>query len=279
MPLALLARSPHHIRGVDARTAARVRLQRVLEGLRTRCLPDPGEVAATAVATADAAADATADVTADVAETREGVGGAPASRPVRARLGVDAPAAAGVVLVAVLGVLIGALYLWRSRPVPVPPPRATVVSAAAPSPSDTPSPSTVVVDVAGKVREPGVFTLPEGSRVVDALEAAGGPRRGADTTSLNLARVLADGEQVLVGVPGAPPAGGAAVDPAAGGLLDLNTATLDQLEELPGVGPVLGQRIIDHRTSIGGFSSVDELLEVSGIGEQTLADVQPLVRV
>jgi competence protein ComEA len=136
-----------------------------------------------------------------------------------------------------------------------------------------------VVDVAGKVRRPGVATLPAGSRVVDAIRRAGGARPGVDLTSLNLARVLTDGEQILVGVAPAPGvAASASSRPGAGSgdaLVDLNTATLEQLDTLPGVGPVTAQKILEWRTAHGSFSAIDELLEVDGIGEKTLADMAP----
>ena len=136
-----------------------------------------------------------------------------------------------------------------------------------------------MVDVAGKVRRPGIAVLPPGSRVVDALKAAGGARSGVDLTSLNLARPLVDGEQILVGV--APAAGVAgslgSPTPSGGTLVNLNTADQPTLETLPGVGPVTAEAILAWRTDNGGFSSVDELLEVDGIGEATLADLAPLV--
>ncbi|MFF7734597.1 helix-hairpin-helix domain-containing protein [Streptomyces sp. NPDC007984] len=137
----------------------------------------------------------------------------------------------------------------------------------------------IVVDVGGKVREPGIHRLPAGSRVADALHAAGGVKPGTDTDGLNRARFLVDGEQVIVGGPAAAPAsgvvGGAAPGGPAGGVaaptapIPLNTATVDQLDTLPGVGPVLAQHIIDYRTQHGGFRSVDELREVNGIGDPT----------
>lgn len=138
----------------------------------------------------------------------------------------------------------------------------------------------VVVDVAGKVRRPGVETLPAGSRVVDAIRQAGGARPGVDLTSLNLARVLVDGEQILVGVAAAPGVAASAssspgASPADDALVNLNTATLEQLDGLPGVGPVTAQKILDWRTAHGSFTSIDELLEVDGIGEKTLADMAP----
>jgi competence protein ComEA len=144
----------------------------------------------------------------------------------------------------------------------------------------------IVVDVSGKVRRPGIHRLPAGSRVVDALRAAGGVRSGTSTDGLNRARFLVDGEQVVVGgptaaqVPGSAgaAAGGQAGSAAGGAPVALNTATVDQLDTLPGVGPVLAQHIIDYRTQHGGFRSVDELREVNGIGDRRFADLRNLVR-
>lgn len=173
----------------------------------------------------------------------------------------------------------------------------------APAPSGTGSQAAhaadvVVVDVAGRVQRPGIVTLPVGARVADALDAAGGTRGRVDLTTLNLARVLFDGEQLLVGVepavpPAAPPPGPAGDAPAGdvpsptsgspssapGSLVNLNTATEAELDTLPGVGPVTAQAILAWRTDHGGFTSVDELLEVSGIGEVTLEELRPLVTV
>lgn len=149
----------------------------------------------------------------------------------------------------------------------------------------------VVVDVSGKVRRPGLVVLPSGSRVADALERAGGARAGVDLTGINLARVLVDGEQILVGVdpvPGAaasaPPGGvGPAAGPAAApgapgsGPVSINSADAALLDSLPGVGPVTASAIIDWRTQHGGFTDVRDLLEVKGIGEATLAELLPHV--
>lgn len=151
----------------------------------------------------------------------------------------------------------------------------------------------LVVHVAGEVEEPGVVEVPPGSRVVDAIRAAGGLTPHADQSTLNLARQLVDGERVWVGRPGeTPPAAagpvgsvggagpGGAGDPAGAGTpLDLNAATQADLEELPGIGPVTAGHILSWREEHGRFSSVDELLEVSGIGERTLAQLEPLVAV
>ncbi|MGY6018399.1 helix-hairpin-helix domain-containing protein [Streptomyces spinosirectus] len=153
----------------------------------------------------------------------------------------------------------------------------------------------IVVDVGGKVREPGIHRLPAGSRVADALTAAGGVRPGTSTDGLNRARLLMDGEQVIVGGPAAPApgaagggssagtgggavAGGAAAGGAPAAPVALSTATVDQLDTLPGVGPVLAQHIVDYRTRHGGFRSVDELRDVSGIGDRRFADLRNLVR-
>jgi len=173
--------------------------------------------------------------------------------------------------------------------------------AGAPVPGSTPAPAELVVHVVGRVAAPGVVRLPAGSRVVDALDAAGGATPEADLAQVNLARPVVDGEQVLVPAPGeevapapGPPlpapapgaaatVGGGSAAPgtgaAAGAPLDLNTATAADLDALPGIGPVLAQRILDTRAEMGAFTSVEELGEVSGIGEARLADLRELVAV
>ena len=140
----------------------------------------------------------------------------------------------------------------------------------------------IVVDVVGKVRRPGIAVLPVGSRVVDAVRAAGGMRPGVDPATVNMARPLADGEQIVIGlapVPGATigPAAPTAGAPTSGALVNLNTADQATLETLPGVGPVTAAAILEWRAEYGGFTSVDELLEVPGIGDATLAEIAPHV--
>ena len=148
----------------------------------------------------------------------------------------------------------------------------------------------VVVHVAGAVVRPGVHTLPAGARVVDAVDAAGGMSGAADQSRVNLAALVADGERVYVptvGEPPPPPVAAGSAQPSGspaevaeeGAPIDINTATEADLDELPGVGPATAAAIIEHRQSIGGFTSVDQLLDVRGIGEAKLEQLRPLVRV
>jgi competence protein ComEA len=182
------------------------------------------------------------------------------------RHGVRALAAFAVLLAAVAAILA-----WHGRPSVEP-----VAPALTAGPSRTTAPSTIVVAVTGRVRHPGLVRLPAGSRVADAIDAAGGVLPGTDISSLNLARKLTDGELIAVGVPG----GSAAADSAdAGGLVNLNTASLAQLETLPGVGPVLAQRIVDYRDQHGGFTSVDQLRQVDGIGDAKFEQLKSRVTV
>ncbi len=149
-------------------------------------------------------------------------------------------------------------------------------------PASTTAGPDLVIDVAGRVRHPGIVELPVGSRVVDAIAAAGGARPGVDTAALNLARVLIDGEQIVVGlaVPaGAPPVGATAPSGTTPTSVNINTAAQPELETLPGIGPVTAAAIIDWRTHNGPFGSVEDLLDVSGIGDATLADIEPYVHV
>jgi competence protein ComEA len=207
----------------------------------------------------------------------------PGTRPVAA---LTAAAVAVAVLLAFL--------TWRSRPVavaaPPPAPVSTLVaSPAAASSRSSPAAVPIVVAVSGKVRRPGVVRLVTGARVIDAVQAAGGALPGADLGVLNLARRLTDGELVTVGlpvaaVPSAPVPADSASAPVAGAdgsgaTLDLNAATVGQLDGLPGVGPVLAQRIVDYRAAHGRFDSVDQLRDVDGIGEAKFARLRDKVTV
>lgn len=225
---------------------------------------------------------------------------------VQTRIGLEPRALAALTVVLVVAAGLAGGYFWAGRPEPVRAPELVRAAPAAAAPAVSvgsatragpgPGPGSgaggarVIVDVGGKVRRPGVLTLPAGSRVVDALRAAGGAKPEADLTGLNRARVLFDGEQVLVGLPGTPAGGsglgsggGSSSGGGAGGggpavPLSLNTATVEQLDTLPGVGPVLARHIVDHRAEHGGFRSVGELREVNGIGERRFAELERLVR-
>ncbi|WP_346100090.1 helix-hairpin-helix domain-containing protein [Streptomyces olivaceiscleroticus] len=239
---------------------------------------------------------------------------------VQLRCGTDPKALGALAVVLLIAVAYAVHHFWSARPETVRAPAAHHASAPAPSgvlnatgvPAAAPA-RRIVVDIAGKVRHPGIHRLPQGARVADALRAAGGVLPGTSTRTLNRARLLVDGEQIVVGArPVAPPgpdgqaaagaagapgatgtagasgASGASGDSASGavtgagaapaGPVSLNSATPEQLDTLPGVGPVLAQRIIEFRTQHGGFASVDQLQEVNGIGDRRFADLRPLVQ-
>jgi len=220
------------------------------------------------------------------------------------------PGRAGVLALsalAVVAVLVTVFTLVRSDPHPVvsaklPPVQPISTTSARPdtsTPAVPPADVPVVVSVVGLVRTPGLVTLPPGARVADALSAAGGPLAGADSVGLNLARRLSDGEQVLVGIAPAPDGprvlgssvGGAAPasagpkptttgsPPVPGAQLDLNSATAEQLDALPGIGPVTAAAIVAWREQNGRFASVEQLGEVDGIGPARLDRLRDLVRV
>lgn len=163
-----------------------------------------------------------------------------------------------------------------------------------PMPSETTeptptSPKPLTVHVAGAVRRPGVYTLPPNARVVDAIQQAGGARADSDTDSLNLAEPLQDGQQVYVPCKHNAPANSSLVQrasvsklapkrrPTVAFPLDINRATADELEQLPGIGPTLAQRIVEYRQQVGRFQSVDDLRNVRGIGPKLLEQIRPLV--
>lgn len=156
-------------------------------------------------------------------------------------------------------------------------PRAELV------PATPPASTRLTVHVAGAVRSPGLYRLREGSRVADAVARAGGATATADTAAVNLAAPLADGIQVLVpsrvaGAAGGTAAGGSeSGNPIAGGRVSLSSASREELDALPGVGPVTAQKILDHRAAHGGFSSVDDLDAIPGIGPARLEQLRELV--
>jgi competence protein ComEA len=221
------------------------------------------------------------------------------------------PGRAGAIalaIVAALAVLVTVFTLMRDGPAPVmsaklPPVQKAATAGPRSSASPGPGPDRpVVVSVVGLVRAPGLVTLAPGARIADALQAAGGPANGADTIGLNMARPVGDGEQIVVGLapaPGQPPALGSSVasgtapasgapgpgpvsgtvKPKAGEVLDLNTASVEQLDALPGVGPVTAAAIVAWRQANGKFASVDQLADVDGIGPARLEKLRPLVRV
>jgi len=196
----------------------------------------------------------------------------------RWRLAASVPALRWLLAAGAAVVVVAAYLLTRhhSDPVPEPAP-ASVASAPA---AAVASVASVVVDVGGRVRHPGLVTLPSGARVADAIAAAGGALRLSDLTTINLAARVSDGELLLVGVPGGGAGAGAdAGGGPASGPIDLNSASVDQLDALPGVGPVLAQRIVTWRQQHGGFHSVDELEQVPGIGARKFEDLKSLVAV
>jgi competence protein ComEA len=209
-------------------------------------------------------------------------------------------------VVAVVAALVAGLFVWGSRPRAEPVAALPIVSvaegqsagpappsgarSAAAAPTATATPSVVVVSVVGKVTRPGLVSVAEGARVADVLTAAGGPQPGVDVSQLNLARRVGDGEQIAVGIPAAPDAlpaaaapsgsgGGAAGSAPAAGPIDLNSAGVDQLDTLPGVGPVTAQRIVEWRTRNGRFARVEQLREIDGIGERRFEQLRTLVRI
>ncbi|QCP05939.1 ComEA family DNA-binding protein [Brevibacterium sp. CS2] len=222
---------------------------------------------------------------------------APRSRPVPAKLAV----------LAVLGVVLAGIVAFvvlapTEEPADLPAGEPVAASSTAESgpAAATSAPVEITVHVVGAVARPAVVRLPHGSRVADALTAAGGPTDDADTSAINLARVLTDGEQIIVPAhgenppgaapaapaappavpptPGAPPAG-PGPGPPGQALVNINTADAAGLDTLPGVGPATAEAIITHRTENGPFAAVDDLIDVPGIGDATLARLRDLVTV
>lgn len=210
------------------------------------------------------------------------------------------PGRSGAIALAVVGAVAVAVTVFtlagRDEPQVVAAnlPSVQPVSSAVSAPGAQPA-SEVIVSVVGLVNEPGLVTLTSGARVADALHAAGGALPGADLTGLNMARRVSDGEQIIVGIaapPGVPPVMGSSVSggasgapeatetsPAAGELVDLNAASVAELDALPGVGPVTAEAIVAWRTANGSFANVDQLGEVDGIGPARLSKLRDLVKV
>ncbi len=229
-------------------------------------------------------------------------------------LWVDRRAVLGLSVLLLLAVAYAVQHFWFGRPQPVAVPVASTTTAGSPKSAGSPAGSSagspagspagvlplapaaatvpavvadgppdaslqqlpaVVVDVAGKVANPGLRSLPGGSRVADAVRAAGGAQPGVDTDELNLARILVDGEQILVGAPAPTSARAATAAPRAP--VSLNRATWEQLDALPGIGPALAQHIVDFRSSHAGFRSLEQLRQINGIGERKFAELKPLL--
>jgi competence protein ComEA len=183
-------------------------------------------------------------------------------------------------LVLFLGTLAGTVFLLRR---PETPPAMTIITA---TPRPTATIASIIVDVRGAVNQPGVYTLPSGSRVQDALAHAGNVTSDADTRSLNLARRLNDGEQLYVPrqgeatpVPPTMPARGVPTATRVVGKININTASVTELDTLPGIGPALAQRIIDYRTQNGDFKTIEDLKKVRGIGEALFDQIKDLITV
>lgn len=221
-----------------------------------------------------------------VPETRE-VAGRPlseAAQPPRRRLTLNHLVVVAVLLLCGVGVAVAAMTRSSATEVPVEP---VSVRSSLPEPTSPPPVVMQRVHVAGAVQEPGVVSLPEGTIVQDAILAAGGLTADADPAQLNLAAPVSDGMQIVIGtaaepkgeVVGGGPPGGVGGGGGERSLVNLNTATQEELESLPGVGPVTAQAIIGWRNDNGEFSAVDELQEISGIGPKTFEKLRPLVRV
>jgi competence protein ComEA len=189
----------------------------------------------------------------------------PEPEPVRSPFDPGRPGLKVLAAAAAVVVIGAGAWAWLSRPQPVEIAPAPIAASA----ETATGTGTIVVAVAGKVKNPGLVRLKADARVADAIEAAGGVLPGTDLSTVNLARRVADGELVTVGAPA--PAG------ADSGKLNLNTATAAQLDKLPGVGPVLAERIVAYRESKGGFRSVGDLRQVEGIGDAKYAELKDLV--
>ncbi len=179
----------------------------------------------------------------------------------------------GLAIIAGLVIAITALFVMRGS-------SQEVIAAPAPLEIESISMQTLMVDVAGAVVNPGVYSLPLNARVVEAIKAAGGLKKGADTSDINQARILKDGEQIYV-YPAALSGNGGVTRPAIrkNGPIMINRATVKDFESLDGIGPVLANRIINYRKSNGPFTAIEDLLKVPGIGQSKFAQFKEKLRV
>ena len=180
----------------------------------------------------------------------------------------------GLAIIFALSIGIASFYFLNSRPGA----EIAAVQELAPIVEQV-EPAKLIVNVAGKVTNPGVYQLPSGARVVDAIQAAGNQLKGVDISDINLARVLVDGEQILVG--GSKSISGRSIVKkiSPDNPLDINRATLAQLDTLPGIGPVTAQRIIDYRIKVGRINALDELKKLSGLGGSKFEEIKAVLRI
>ena len=188
-----------------------------------------------------------------------------------------------IYLVLAMAMAVGAIFFSLAH--------GNAASPAQPSISPMPTyslpplpPALVVVDVAGKVKHPGIYKLPQGSRAANAIKAAGGALKGVSLTDINLAELLTDGQQIIVGAPAVSTASkskksGASKGKISSGTININTATVAQFEQLPGIGAVMAARILAYRTAHGAFATIDDLTKVSGIGKSKFANLKNFVRI
>jgi competence protein ComEA len=195
----------------------------------------------------------------------------------------------GLVLVAIVAVGLSLFYISLAHGHSLAPAQAAseklidplVAPAASPTHSPPPSlPALVVVDVAGKVNHPGVYSLPAGSRAIDAIKSAGGAKSGVDLSDINLAEILFDGQQVLVGsmvTSSAMKPKSTHSSPVSHFPIHLNSATAVQLDQLPGIGPVMAERIVDYRKKNGAFAALEGLRKVKGMGAAKFEEIKSLL--
>lgn len=184
----------------------------------------------------------------------------------------DQKRALSIIFAVMIG--LGSFYYFNSRSTE----QVSQALIEIPTPAETIT-TQLIINVAGKVTNPGVYQLPQGSRVIDAIKAAGNQLRGVDISEINLARVLVDGEQILVGPTNNYSSKSKPRKVTIDNPLDINRATIAQLDTLPGIGPVTAQRIIDYRVKVGRINSVDELKKISGLGGSKFEEIMGLLRV